>query len=186
MRRVLVIGSGGAGKTTLARRIAAATGLPLIHLDALYWHPGWRATPNDEWDRVITGLCAREAWVMDGNYGRTLPVRLAACDTVVFLDTPRWRCLWRVIRRRMQYALRQRPDLPAGCRDRLTWEFVQWVWSYPKRRRPGVLLGVAAAARHARVVVLRDARDVEAFLVGLRAPSGARGVGTGAPRCDVV
>lgn len=103
MRRVLVIGSGGAGKTTLARRIAARTGLPPIHLDALFWKPGWVPTPEPGWDAVVAELVTRDAWVMDGNYGRTLPQRLAAADTVIFLDYPRLRCIWRALRRSIRH-----------------------------------------------------------------------------------
>jgi adenylate kinase family enzyme len=71
----------------------------LIHLDALYWRAGWKPTPNEEWDRIVEELSARDAWVMDGNYGRTLPTRLAACDTVIFLDMSRYICLWLVFKR---------------------------------------------------------------------------------------
>ena len=93
MRRVLLIGSGGAGKSTLARRIAARTGLPLIHLDALYWKPGWVETPAAPWRETVAGLLQRDTWVMDGNYGGTLDLRLAACDTAIFLDLPPRICL---------------------------------------------------------------------------------------------
>ena len=89
MRRVLVIGSGGAGKSTFAARLAARTGLPLIHLDACFWRSGWDPTPPDEWARRVADLMSRQEWVMDGNYGGTLDARLAACDTVIFLDVPR-------------------------------------------------------------------------------------------------
>jgi adenylate kinase family enzyme len=164
MQRVLVIGPGGAGKTTIARSIAQRTGLPLVHLDAFYWHAGWRATPNSEWDRIVAEMVARDGWIIDGNYGRTLPIRLAACDTVVFLDRSRSVCLWRLVRRRLQYALRGRPDLPDGCPERLTCEFVRWVWGYPTRRRPGILRQLAALDGQKSVVVLRDDASVGRFL----------------------
>ncbi len=167
MKRVLVIGPGGAGKTTLAKAMAQRTGMPLIHLDALYWSSGWTPTPNEEWDRRVAELVARDTWVMDGNYGRTLPMRLAACDTVVFLDLPRTVCIWRIIRRRLQHRGRARPDLPADCPEQVTWEFVWWIWTYRRRRRPAVLRQLAAVAHEKRVIVLRSAREVHEFAAGL-------------------
>src|SRR5687767_5604500 len=139
LKRVLIIGSGGSGKTTVARELAARTGLPLVHLDQLFWHPGWVPTPDDEWDALIQRLIAQEQWIMDGNYGRTLSVRLAAADTIIFLDLPRLVCTWRIIVRRFRHFGRSRPDVAPGCPERLTWEFVNWVWTYPARRRPDVL-----------------------------------------------
>lgn len=166
MRRVLVIGSGGAGKSTFARRLAERTGLPLIHLDERYWHEGWVATPNAEWDAVIAELVGQGSWIMDGNYGRTLPARLAACDTVIFLDVPRLVCLWRLVKRRLGFAGRTRPGVAPGCPERLTWEFAWWIWDYPRRRRPGVLAQLAAAT-HARSIVLSSTASMERFLAGL-------------------
>ena len=144
MRRVLIIGSGGAGKSTFASRLSRRTGLPLIHLDSLYWQPGWIETPAAEWDQTIEQLLGRDTWIMDGNYGRTLERRLAACDTVIFLDLPRLLCLQRIIRRRLQFHGRSRPDMREGCPERLSWEYIQWVWTYPERRRPGILARLAA------------------------------------------
>jgi adenylate kinase family enzyme len=169
MRRVLVIGSGGSGKTTFARRLARASGLPLVHLDSLYWRSGWQPTPDGEWDQVIADLIARDEWIIDGNYGRTLAVRLAACDTVIFLDVAPWRCVWRIVWRRWQFAGRERPDLPAGCPERLTWEFLAWVWTYRQRRRPGIVKALCDAAGRVQVVVLRSDRDARTFLTGVRA-----------------
>lgn len=101
---------------------------------------------------------------MDGNYGGTLDARLAACDTVVFLDVPRLVCIARVIRRALRYAGRTRPDMAPGCPERLTWEFLAWVWTYPTRRRPDVLRRLAALPPETRVAILRTRRDVERFV----------------------
>ena len=165
MQRVLVIGSGGAGKSTLAAHIAARAGLPVIHLDSLYWRAGWVETPAGEWTRMVTELAARPSWVMDGNYGGTLDLRLAACDMVIFLDVPRLRCLTRVIWRWLRYRGRSRPDMAAGCDERLDWEFVKWIWSYPSRRRPAVLAKLAPLGKS--VAILRSTADVERFVAAL-------------------
>ena len=165
MQRVLVIGSGGAGKSTLAARIAARAGLSVIHLDSLYWRAGWVETPAEEWTRIVTELTARPAWVMDGNYGGTLDLRLTACDMVIFLDVPRLRCLTRVIWRWLRYHGRSRPNMAAGCEERLDWEFVKWIWSYPSRRRPAVLAKLATLGKP--VAILRSTADVERFVAAL-------------------
>ena len=172
MQRVLVIGAGGSGKTTFARRLAERTGLPLVHLDALYWRPGWVPTPPEEWRALVEGLVARPSWIMDGNYGGTLDLRLAAADAVVFLDLPRTLCLWRVLARRLRTPGRNRPELPAGCPERLSWEFLAWIWTYPSRRRPNILRRLAPVMDAKQVTVMGSASEVEAFLAGLPKDSG--------------
>jgi adenylate kinase family enzyme len=170
MERVLVIGSGGSGKSTVAKAIASRLGLPLIHLDALYWHPGWQSTENSAWDAVVRDLLDAPAWVIDGNYGRTLDIRLARCDTVVFLDLPRAVCLWRALKRWIVFRGRPRPDMAPGCPERLSWEFLQWIWTYPARRRPDVLHRLAGLGADQRAIVLSSNRAVRRFLDELNAP----------------
>lgn len=164
MRKVLVIGSSGAGKSVFAARLAERAGLPLIHLDTVYWRPGWVKTPREEWIGTVDGLLARDAWVMDGNYAGTMDRRIAACDTVVFLDLPRAVCLWRAVKRRIVFHRRARPDVTQGCDERLTWQFIQWIWRYPARRRPGILAKLAALRPDQRAVVLRSPAEVDEFL----------------------
>lgn len=170
MERVLVIGSGGSGKTTVAQRLADRLRLPLIHLDRHYWRAGWIPTPANEWQRVVERMIAETRWVMDGNYGGTLDMRLAACDAVVFLDLPRHVCLWRIVKRGLRYRGRTRPDVAPGCPEGLTWQFVSWVWTYPKRRRPGILDRLSKLTAQ-RVVVLSSQKDVDRFLANLNGPS---------------
>lgn len=170
MKQVLLIGAGGSGKSTLAKRLAAKTGLPLIHLDAIFWRPGWKQTPESEWVTTVDRLAQRPEWIMDGNFGGTLELRLSACDTVILLDTSPWLCLWRVIERRLRYAGRSRPEMAPGCHERLDARFLWWVATYRIRRLPGVLEKLDAAQRRGkRLVILRTALEVEDFLS--RAPT---------------
>ena len=164
MRRVLVIGSGGAGKSTLARRLGERLGLEVIHLDREFWRPGWVEPPRDEWRRKVEELCGREAWVMDGNYSGTLDVRLAACDTVVFLDLPRAVCVWRVLKRSVMYRNAPRPDMAGGCREQFDLKFLHWVWTYPSRRRANILARLDESAAEKRVIHLRSDAEAERFL----------------------
>ena len=167
MRRVLVIGSGGAGKSTFASRVAEQICVELIHLDALYWQPGWVKTPKADWARIVDALTERESWVMDGNYGGTLERRLAACDTVVFLDLPRIVCLLRVLRRRLRFHNRARPDMNAGCPERLSWEFLSWIWTYPTQRRPGILARLAGLRPDQQSIVLESEAAIDRFFEAL-------------------
>jgi adenylate kinase family enzyme len=168
--KLLLIGCGGAGKSTLARRIAERTGLPPIHLDALYWAPGWQAMPRAQWHGLVKDLLRRPAWIMDGNYGDTLALRLAACDAVVFLDVAPWRCLLRVVARRLRFHGRRRPDMGPGCNERLEMAFVWYVLAYRRTRRPGILIRLDAACGQGKAVfVLRTGQDIASFLRGLQA-----------------
>lgn len=167
MRRVLVIGSGGAGKSTVAAQISDRLGLQIIHLDAFYWRPGWVETPKEEWEHVVGQLLQREAWVMDGNYGGTLDLRLAAADTVIFLDLPRLLCLWRVVKRWAQFHGGSRPDVARGCPERLTVEFVRWIWTYPQERRPRILDKLQAVEQEKQIVLLHSTAAVRRFVRNL-------------------
>lgn len=165
MKRVLLIGSGGSGKSTLAKRLAAKTGLPLIHLDAIYWRSGWKEMPKPEWVATVGQLVRQREWIMDGNYGGTLELRLRACDTVVLLDTSPWLCLWRVVKRRLRHAGRSRPEMAPGCPERLDAKFLWWVTTYRIRRLPDILAELSATRHSGKtVVVLRRACEVEDFL----------------------
>jgi len=166
-RRIAIVGPGGAGKSTLARRLGERLGLPVIHLDAEYWRPGWVEPPKPEWARRVRELTAGERWITDGNYGGTMEIRFAAADTIVFLDVPRGLCLWRVLRRTLRFAGRSRPDMTEGCPERISLAFVRWIWEYPRTRRPGVLARMRTAGAHARHVVLRSPREVESFVASL-------------------
>jgi len=139
MRRILVIGSGGAGKSTFALRLSAILNMEVIHLDSLYWTSGWVEMPKDRWRAVVEELLQRDSWIIDGNYGGTLDLRLAACDSVIFLDVPRLICLQRVLKRVALYRKASRPDMAAGCRERVNWEFIKYVWAYPRKRKPALL-----------------------------------------------
>lgn len=173
LKRIIVIGSGGSGKTTFARRLALCTGLPLVHLDSLYWRPGWQPTPDIEWREKVEELIRSEAWIIDGNYGGTLDIRLEACDAVVFLDLPRMLCLWRVVKRQVQHIGRVRSELPSGCPERFNWEFISWIWTYPTRRRASILQRLEKLKDRKRVVILRSSDEIEAFLGGLSAMESA-------------
>jgi adenylate kinase family enzyme len=168
MRRVLVVGSSGAGKSVLARRLGNVAQLPVIHLDRYFWRAGWQETPLAEWQAQVTALTAGARWIMDGNYRSTLDIRLATADTVVFLDLPRWLCVAQAVKRRFQYLRTPRPDMAQGCQERPFDphfpQFVRRIWAYPQRARPQLLTKLAAVQGQQTVIHLTTATAVSQFL----------------------
>ena len=164
MKRILVIGSGGAGKSTVARKLGQVLDLEVIHLDRLFWRPGWVEPPREEWSQKVTELISGDSWVIDGNYSGTLEMRIRRCDTIVFLDMPRLLCVWRIFKRNFQYRGGGRPDITEGCAEKLDPKFVSWVWNYSRRSRPKVVNLIGTHAEGKRVVWLRSNTEVEKFL----------------------
>ena len=164
MKRVLVIGSGGAGKSTFAKRLGEILELKVIHLDSLFWSAGWVEMPKDQWRAMVEELIEGDSWILDGNYGGTLDLRLAACDGVIFLDTPRMICLKRIFKRRLSHRKQSRRDMSLGCPERINWEFIKYIRDYPRTRKPAVLKKIESCSNTKTVAILRSQADIEGFL----------------------
>jgi adenylate kinase family enzyme len=123
MRRVLVIGPGGAGKSTFATRLGEQLQIEVKHLDRYYWQPGWVKPAPDEWLKTVESLVSEESWIIDGNYSGTLDLRLKSCDTIIFLDLNRFVCMWRILKRLFRYRQETRPDMAEGCYEKIDLEF---------------------------------------------------------------
>lgn len=166
MKKILVIGSGGSGKSTVATRLGALLDLEVTHLDKLFWQPGWSKRAPEEWLQIVTDLTARDSWILDGNYSATLDLRFQKCDTIVFLDLSRWLCLWRIVTRMLRYRNGSRPDMAEGCPEKLDLEFVLWVWNYPRQTKPKVVKLLHEQGEGKRIVWLRSRGEIEKFIHG--------------------
>ena len=162
MQRVLVIGSPGAGKSTLATELARRTGLPLIHLDQHGWRSGWVDVPRQEMRQKVERLIAGESWIIDGNYGGTLSLRLTRADTVIDLAFPAWLCLYRILRRVARDSGRNRPDMAEGCPERLDFTFLAFVAGFPFSGRKRIDSKMKSFP--GRYVKLHGPADVRRFL----------------------
>jgi adenylate kinase family enzyme len=169
MRRMLVVGWPGAGKSTFARRLGAKLGVPVIHLDFHYWRPGWQLPDLAEWREQVTTLVAQPAWVIDGNYANTFDIRMPRADSVVWLDYPRAVCMRRVLRRIIKSYGHTRPDLPPGCPEKFDLEFLRYVWDFPRTQRSRIPAGIDQFGGHLRVTRFGCDRDAENFLSALGA-----------------
>ncbi|WP_226644728.1 DNA topology modulation protein [Mesobacillus subterraneus] len=139
MEKVIIIGCGGAGKSTLARKLGEILNIKVYHLDAMYWKPGWEMTAKDEWKKLIQQVIEEDSWLMDGNYGSTIDMRSQAADSIIFLDYSTTRCLYGIFKRRIMYHGRTRPDMNEGCPERLDWDFIKWVAKYKREKAPGII-----------------------------------------------
>ena len=166
MQRIMIIGSGGSGKSTLARKLGEKTGLPVVHLDKLFWKPGWESVSQEEFDILHRQELAKERWILDGNFDRTMPERLARCDTVVYLDFSRVTCLLGVAKRILTTYGTVRPDMGEGCPERFDWEFLQWVWNINKNKRDTNYRRLAEV-EGVDIIILENRRQVERFLRNL-------------------
>ena len=163
MKRVVIIGCGGAGKSTLARQLGEKTGLPVVHLDKLFWHPGWVESTKEEMDRKIEEAMVKPQWIIDGNYNRTLPRRLELCDTVIYLDFSRLACILGVIKRVLTTYGTVRPDMGEGCPERFDWGFLQWIWKFNQKHRKKYL-DMLLEQKDKQVFILKNRREVHKFL----------------------
>ena len=172
MKRVAVIGSGGSGKSVFARELGERTALPVIHLDRLFWQPGWVEMPEDEWQAVHAGLIEPDRWIIDGNYGSTMESRLAAADTVVFMHLPRLVCLRGALQRHWRHRAGGRPDMAPGLRERIDLQFLWWIIRYPDTRRPAVLARLAKLPSTTQVIRIRSHREARQVLESLAPAEG--------------
>lgn len=167
MQRVMIIGGPGSGKSTLARALGQKLGLPVTHIDQLQFLPDWVETDPADRDANLRDVIAGSTWIIDGNYSSTIEDRMARADTLIWLDVPLARRLWRVARRTAQFYGRNRPDLPEGCPERFSPEFVHYIVSTNKSQRAKAASRYAAMSRKAQAFHLRSSRDVQTFLAGL-------------------
>ena len=164
MKKIALIGSGGSGKSTLARRLGEELNIEVYHLDALFWKSNWIPTTKEEQRKVQNELVSKEEWIIDGNYNGTMDIRLNAADTIIFIDISRLICIYRVLKRMIRYRWKSRPDMAEGVIERLDFDFLKWVWDYPKTKKPNVLRELEQLPNDKNVIILKSSRDVRLFL----------------------
>lgn len=174
MKRILIIGSAGAGKTTLARYLGQHLALPVVHLDQLFWRPGWVAPPVTDWKQQVNQLLARPTWILDGYYHNTLDVTCRAADTIIFLDIARQRCLYRVCLRYLRKKLfrQMRRDLPDGCAEQLRWSFLAWVWTFPQKQRPEILQKLQEVSEGRHIILIHSQAEFAQWCAEVRKKAG--------------
>ena len=163
MERIVIIGCPGSGKTRLARALGDKLGLTVVHLDRLWWKQGWENVTREEFDTRLENALKLDSWIIDGNYNRTMDVRLEKCDTIIYLDYSRWACLWGMLQRVLGNYGKNRSDMPDGCPERFDWEFVKFIWNFNENNRV-INYTRIAKYKHAKAIVLKNRKETRAFL----------------------
>lgn len=179
MKRIVIVGSAGTGKSTLARRLGTLLGAPVIHLDELNWEPGWKALPVEVFRSRLKEAISGEKWITDGNYAiHSFDLRMPRADLVIWVDRPVWHCLWRVFRRAIGSHFRVDEDLAKGCKERLDRRFLdrlRYIANFNRVNRPRIEAQRLAHGPNVPVVVLRGDSQISAFLAGCDRTSRPKG-----------
>ncbi|MDD6144308.1 MAG: isopentenyl transferase family protein [bacterium] len=163
MQRVLIIGSNGAGKSTFSYQLAQRTGLPLIHLDQIYWRECWQVTPRDAFLRRMEQAAKEECWIIEGNNVSSLDQRLPYADTVFWFEFSPLICILGILKREWQYRGKVRPDMPDRCVSRLDFSFLRYAWLFNRRNRTRIR-GLLAKYPHLHIIRFTNRRHVRQYL----------------------
>jgi adenylate kinase family enzyme len=161
MNRVAILGSGGSGKSHLARQLGRLLDAPVTHLDTVFYDEEWNALPPEKFQAAQRALVAAPRWVIDGNYNSSLHVRLQACDTVVMMDVPTWAALWGVLSRQVRHGVGQHTS---GVYNRIHWGVIRYVATYRRQMRPQVLAKIRDLAAGKQVVLLTSRATTRRWL----------------------
>ncbi len=160
MKKIIVIGCPGSGKSTVSRALHNKTGIPLYHLDMMYWNSDKTTVEKSVFRERLSAVLEKDGWIIDGNYGSTMELRMAACDTVIFLDYPLDVCL---------DGIKERPGKPPND---MPWieteedaEFIEFIKSYNEQQKPKVL-ELLEKYDDKNIIILRSREQADAFLNG--------------------
>ncbi len=166
MEKIVIIGSPGAGKSSLARELGSIFNNKVYHLDRIFWRPGWIEKPRDTRIDILQDLVREKRWIIDGTYLNTSELHLETADTIIFLDNAPLFCLWRIIKRHRAYDGRSRRDIPMGSTDKLTFILIMKVLVFPFRGRRTLKKNLRNY-KSKQIIWLRSPKDVENFLAQL-------------------
>ncbi len=164
MKKVIVIGCPGAGKSTFSRKLRDKTNLPLFHLDMIFWKSDKTTVSREEFDERLETVLNQDQWILDGNYGRTLEMRLKECDTVFLFDLPPEICLLGA-RSRIGTV---REDMPWVERE-LDEEFKEWILDFPNKELPHVY-SLLKRYPNKEMIVFHSHQEVDEYLNNKKIP----------------
>ena len=165
MQRIIIIGCPGSGKSRLSKILAKKLNLPLIHLDKLYWKPNWQEVSKEEFNELLLNELQKPLWILDGNFGRTLELRLKYADHVILMNYPTLTCILRVLKRVITNRGKTREDMTEGCNEKLDIEFLKYVKKFKKIRLPQMMQVLNKST--VPVTQIKNDRELKRFINSL-------------------
>lgn len=159
MKRVVILGCPGSGKSTFARALKAKTNIPLYYLDMIWHKPDKTNISKEEFDRQLNQLLHMQQWIIDGNYLRTMELRIKRCDTVFLLDIPLETCLLGAASRIGQ----KREDMP-WVETELDSEFKQWICDFHQDQLPQIYALLRKYSAKKNIIVFQSRQDIDTYL----------------------
>ncbi|MFG6115422.1 topology modulation protein [Halobacillus sp. MO56] len=172
MKRIMVLGvSAGVGKSTFARKMGEALQINVYHLDALYWKPGWVEASLEEFKEAQRDILKEKTWIIEGNYSKTFDIRTECADTIIYLELPRNVCLYRAVKRWLMNIGKTRPDMGEGCKEKLDWEFLKYIYTTykPRKRIMKERMYALQSQEHIKdIITLKSKHEIESYLESLQ------------------
>ena len=163
MKKVIVIGCPGSGKSTVSRALHNKTGIPLYHLDMMFWNADKTTVEKEVFLERLSDVLEKDEWIIDGNYSSTMELRMTACDTVIFLDYPLAICLDGIRERRGK----PRSDMP-WIETEEDAKFIEFIEKYNDEQRPKVLELLEKYREGRNIFIFKSRVEAEEFIGGLK------------------
>lgn len=160
--RIAIIGGSGSGKSTLTKILSKELDIPAVHLDAINYKADWVEINKKERDEKILSKANEEKWIIDGNYNKTLKNRLDKADTIIWLDYSTFTHLKGITKRAIKMYKKDREEIP-GCKERINLEFIKYVVTYNRKKRPEVI-NILKGVSEDKLLVFRKQRDLNKWI----------------------
>lgn len=164
MKKILVLGCCGAGKSTFSKKLQTILKLPLIHLDSHYHKPNWVEPEKEEWEKVLKQILSQESFIMDGTYLESLDERINKSDTIIYLDYSLIKCFFRVIKRVLIDFGKKRSDMAPGCKEEFDLEFLWWVLTFNNKFRKEIIQKLNSVKNKKNVSIFKTDKHADKFL----------------------